>query len=480
MSIAIVGGGIGGLVSAILLADNGYQVTLFEKEAKLGGRLTFETNGDYTIDQGPTIVLLPQLLIELLKACGLKETDIELVRCDPLYDIHYSDGSTYRKWQQEDQQVNELKHLFPDQVQGFRRYLADMGNIYQFGTEAFLSRTFALKRDFLSFKNIKFVLASKSYRTVSNYLAEYFDSLKLQHAYALQTLYIGGAPHTVPALYGLISYSEHAFGIWYVKGGYYSLIPKLEELALEKGVNFFKKTAVTEIIVEEKRVEGVRTSKGDFQFGKVIFNGDYPLINRLLKKEKNRGKAKYVPSSGCVLVYIGVKHRYLNTLTHQYFLSRDFDFYMKHVSESTDLPADPSCYVFNPITIDPESAPAGKSTLYLLIPVPARLRCSEQELDHFVDEQVNRIEQAQFPNLKQQIEWQTIRTPRDAEKEGLYGGGSFGVAPLLNQSGAFRPQFKHPIVKGLYAVGASVHPGGGVPIVMQGARLLVNEIIKGE
>ncbi|SDC20111.1 phytoene desaturase [Pelagirhabdus alkalitolerans] len=480
MSIAIVGGGIGGLTSAILLRKKGYDVTIYEKEDRLGGRMTYETDGEHVIDQGPTIVLLPNLLREILAECGLNQDDVELIRCDPLYDIHYADGTTYRKHQDPKKQAEEIKRLFPEDEEGFNRYLSEMERIYNFGTKAFLSQSFSLKREFLSFENLKFVISSRSYQTVTRYLSRHFHHLKLRQAYALQTLYIGGAPHQVPALYGLISYSEHAFGIWYVKGGYYQLIPKLEALAEDLGVTIYKNTPISEIKVEDKQVKSLITSgQKEVLYDRIVFNGDYPLIENLIKTEKVV-KKKLKPSSGCVMVYLGLNKRYLNTLTHQFFLSRDFEQYMKQVTSSNTLPKDPSCYVFNPVTIDPESAKSNKSTLYLLIPVSSQLDCDQNTLEQFVDQQIKWIEKEAFPGLTEHIEWKSIRTPRDAESEGLFGGGSFGAAPHLNQLGAFRPQLTHPSIKGLYAVGASVHPGGGIPIVMQGARLLVNEIVKGE
>ncbi|MCZ0702777.1 phytoene desaturase [Natronobacillus azotifigens] len=479
MNIAVVGAGVGGLTTALLLEQAGHEVTIYEKEPRLGGRLTYQTNGEYTVDQGPTIVLLPDLLLEILAEVGISSDAVDLIRCDPLYDIHYSDGTTLRKWQDQRKQTEEIARTFPREVAGYEQYMEEMRKIYHFGTKAFLSRTFSLKREFLSFENVKFVLASQSYKSVTAYLTRFFDDIRMRHAYALQTLYIGGAPHQVPALYGLISYSEHEFGIWYVKGGYYSLVDVLEKACQERGIRLYKGTQVNRILVEQKKVHGISTEQGDFHYDKVIYNGDYPTIESLIPNETVVQK-KLKPSSGCVMVYLGVNKRYDQVLTHQFYLSDDFDQYMEKVAQDNRLPVDPSCYVFNPVTIDAEAAPDGKSVLYVLIPVSAGVEYDQAELEQFVEKQITRLEQVSFPDLREVIEWKSIRTPKDALAEGLFGGGSFGAAPTITQSGAFRPQLVHPTIKGLYAVGASVHPGGGIPIVMQGARLLSEAIKKGE
>lgn len=479
MNIAIVGGGIGGITAALLLSKKGHAVTIYEKENKLGGRLTYQTDGTHKIDQGPTIVLLPEMLKGILSEAGVDTRLFELVSIDPLYDLHYPDGTTFRKHRDIKKQSEEISRVFPGNEQGFFQYINEMEKIFNFGTGAFLSRSFMNKRDFLSLNNLHFVLKSKSYRTVDDYLQRYFKEQRLRDAYSLQTLYIGGAPHQVPALYGLISYSEHAHGVWYLKGGYHSLIPKLEQVLNAYGVSVKKNTAVDEIVVKDNRVKGVLTGSDMIEYDKVIYNGDYPTIEGLVKGKKVLEKT-YNPSSGCIMVYLGLDKRYENKLVHQFFMSNDFNHYMETVIHHHDLPEDPSIYLFDPSQIDPEAQPEGKSTLYLLIPVPTDLEVTDEEIEAFVKKQINRVEEQAYSQLSQHIEWVSIRTPRDAEKDGLYLGGSFGVAPLLGQSGAFRPQIMHPSIKGLYAVGASVHPGGGVPIVMQGARLLASAIEKGE
>ncbi|WP_117161757.1 NAD(P)/FAD-dependent oxidoreductase [Paraliobacillus sp. X-1268] len=471
MEIAIVGAGIGGLTAALLLEKQGHKISIYEKEDRLGGRVVFQSNGEFTIDQGPTIVLLPDMIREILGEAGIDQEAIEFIPCDPLYDIHYPDGTIYRKWRDQVKQLEEIERLFPGDKQGFLHYTDEMKKVYQFGTEAFLSRIFGRKRDFLSYQNIKFILQSQSYQSVTNYLAKFFKDIRLRHAYALQTLYIGGAPHRVPALYGLISYSEHAFGIWYVKGGYASLIPVLEQACVERGIAVHKQTAVDEIIVEKDRATGIRIDQTIFSYDAIVYNGDYPMIKSLVPK-KHIEKKKVKPSSGCVLVYLGVKKRWENAIPHQFFLSEDFDSYMKKVTEKSKVPNDASCYMFNPVTLDQDAAPPGKSVLYMLIPVPSSMEDDQEAIEHLIDTQISRVERASFPGLLEAIEWKDVRTPRDAEVEGLFQGGSFGVAPEIRQSGGFRSQIIHPTIKGLYAVGASVHPGGGIPIVMQGARLL--------
>ncbi|MFE8700774.1 phytoene desaturase family protein [Cytobacillus sp. FJAT-54145] len=478
MEIGIVGAGVGGLTTALLLAKQGYGVTVFEKESFLGGRLTYQGNDRYRIDQGPTIVLLPELLKEILHDAGIPEEELELIPCEPLYDIHFHDGETFTKYRDLPTQLREVDRLFPGESSNFLRYLSDMSRTYELGMKAFLSKTFKRKRDFMTFENMKLLAESKAYKTLKNFNASYFADPKLQDAYSLQSLYIGGSPYEAPALYGLVSYSEHAYGIWYLKGGYYSLVPLLEKACKKAGVKIHLQAKVEKIKIEKAVCKGLVVNGKHVDCDAVVFNGDFPHLYPMVQVSEREKKFK--ASSGCVLIYLGVNKRFPNTKAHQFYLPEDFEKHMNQVSKSNQIPDDPSFYIFNPTALDSEAAPPGESVLYFLIPVPSGEEINwEEEKASFVEKVMKKAEERHFAGLTSAINWMEVRTPADSLKDGLYQGGSFGIAPTLFQSGGFRPQISPYKVDRLYSVGASVHPGGGVPIVLQGARML-SELINAD
>ncbi|WML56726.1 phytoene desaturase family protein [Neobacillus sp. PS2-9] len=477
MEIGIVGAGVGGLVSALLLSKQGHQVTIYEKEGYLGGRLTFQGNGRYQIDQGPTIVLLPELLLSILEEAGISKEDIPLIPCEPLYDLHFHDGSTYTKYRDLPTQLKELEQKFPGESKNLLKYLSDMSNVFELGMEAFLSKTFKRKQDFLTIENIKLLAQSKAYKTLKNFNASYFSHPNLQEAYSLQSLYIGGSPYEVPALYGLVSYSEHAHGIWYLKGGYGSLIPILEKACIEQGVKINLHSKVDRLLIEAGVCKGLSVNNETTFYDAVIFNGDFPNLYSMVGKKKK--EKKFQPSSGCVLIYLGVSKRFPKAKAHQFFLPKDFEKNMAQVFKTKQIPEDPSYYVFNPVALEDEAAPPGESVLYFLIPVPSGDQIDWETSGPMLAEQVLMKAEKHFIGLHEAVEWMEIRTPADSIRDGLYQGGSFGIAPNLFQSGGFRPQLSPFKIDRLYSVGASIHPGGGIPIVLQGARLL-SELIKKE
>ncbi|WP_211747415.1 phytoene desaturase family protein [Paenibacillus sp. Marseille-Q4541] len=478
--IAIVGSGIGGLTAALLLTKQGYQVTVYEKSHRVGGRLAYEEEGPYRIDQGPTIVLLPDMLLDILEEAGVDRSRVELIRCDPMHRFYFEDGRVLSKWSNREEQVAEINRVFPGEGQGFQRFMSEMDPLFPKGVGSILERPFSNQRDFYSRDMTRLLKQMRAYTSLRSAMSRYFRSEQLRDAYSLQSLYIGGSPLSTPGIYTLLPYAEHEYGVWMVKGGYAALAPMLAEELKNRGAIFHLNEEVKSLVVEDGSCKGVVTSRGTASYDAVIYNGDFPQITGLLTTKQRRKKRTFKASSGCLLVYLGVEKRFEEATTHQFFLPDAFVSNMKDVFQKRTLPDHPSFYVFNPVSTDESAAPEGHSVLYFLIPVPnAETFTHGEETEKLVEKVLEEAENKAFPGLRKHIRWQKVRTPHDAKRDGLYGGGSFGIAPVLFQSGVYRPQPKpYPNIQGLYAAGASIHPGGGVPIVMQGAKLAANQLIK--
>lgn len=487
--VAIVGGGIGGLTAALLLSKRGQEVTLFERAPQVGGRVAFEEQGPYRIDRGPTIVLLPEMLLGILEEGGLPSGSVDLLRCDPLYRIHFKSGRTLTKVDGIEKQAAEIERSYPGEGKAFERFMHEMTELFPQGKASFLERGFKTRREFFSLKNMMLMARLRAYKSLRAAVGQYFQNEELRDAFSLQSLYIGGAPFRTPGIYTMLPYAEHAFGVWMLKGGYGEL-PRIMSRELERrGVQIQVNTEVESLLVDAGRCRGVVIQGEARAFDAVLYNGDFPHLEQLLPKgvtgkgnSKSKGeieKGKFLPSSGCLLIYVGAAKRWEESLTHQFFLPDSLNDSLREVFDRGVIPAKPSYYIFNPTALDKSAAPDGESVLYFLVPVPDNREIDWEAAAGPLAEKVLADAEARgFSGLAANITWQKIRTPADAEQEGMYGGGSFGIAPMLSQSGVFRPQPKPYPIDGLYAAGASVHPGGGVPIVMQGARLAVQELMR--
>ncbi|NGZ76181.1 phytoene desaturase family protein [Saccharibacillus alkalitolerans] len=481
--VAVVGGGIGGLTAALLLSRRGADVTLLEARDRLGGRIAFERDEEDArrIDQGPTIVLLPEMLLSILEEGGIERGRIKLIESDPLYRIHYSDGRVMTKRRRPEHQSKEIDRLFPGEGEGYMRYMNHMRDLYPGAQKAVLERTFPRRRDFFTPRQIRLLGKLQAHRSVKAASARFFKHPDLIDAYSLQSLYIGGQPAGTPGVYSILPYAEHEFGIWMIEGGYARLPVILEEELRSRGVDIRLNTRVDRMVVEDGRCRGFVANGRREEYDAVLFNGDFPLLLPLLEGLPESAQSKpYRPSSGCVLVFVGTSKRWTDTAAHQFFLPDSLTDGLQAIFERGMIAANPSFYVFNPVELDPNAAPEGESVLYFLIPAPDASRIAwSKEGRRLARKVLQAAERRGYPGLRESIKWIKLRTPEDARRDGNYVGGSFGIAPILGQSGPFRPQPKpFKSIDGLYAAGASVHPGGGVPIVMQGARMAVNQLLK--
>lgn len=474
MKTIIVGGGVGGLITALYLSQQGEEVIIYEKENRLGGRLTFVEKDGYRIDQGPTIVLLPEMITSILNEVDISPKQLDFIQIDPLYKMQYPDGTVFYKWSDEQKQLAEISRLYPGEETGFLRFLHEMNERFEKGKGAFLERSFLKKHTFFSPKSLKTLWELKAYQTVQKQIQTYFSNKRLQEAFTLQTLYIGGTPFQSPALYSLVSFSEHQHGIWYLKGGYAKLVDILEKKLKENQVTVHLNHKVEKVDTIGKECKGLWVNGKYEQADRIVLNGDLPIMKKLLNQKDE--KKTYVASSGCLLLYIGVDHLYTDAEVHQFLMTDDFEQNMDDVFKHKKLSSKPSMYIFNPSKIDSTLAPVGKSVLYVLIPVPSGNEVDWNNVEPFINQCLEEMEKRGFSLLREHTEWMEVRTPADAKKDGLYQGGSFGIAPILSQSGVFRPQLKPFGFDNVYAVGASTHPGGGIPIVMQGAKILADHL----
>ncbi|PYZ94413.1 phytoene desaturase [Salipaludibacillus keqinensis] len=469
MNTAIIGGGIGGMITALYLNLKGEEVSIYEKENRLGGRLSYTGQDGFKVDEGPTIVLLPHMIREILKEVQFDMSKIDMVRIDPIYPLHFRDGTTFMKWSDPDKQKQEIDNHFPGESVHYAAYMKDMAHRFEKGKEAFLDRAFVSKRSFWSRKNVNTLMKLKAYQTVKNQTRKYFQAKQLQEAFSLQTLYIGGSPEQTPAIYSLVPFSEHEHGIWYIKGGYAYLAQLLTEELANRGVHIKYGAEVEDIQVEKNRATSLTVHSKQIYYDRFILNGDFPVAEKLVNKKTSRS---YTPSAGCLLIYLGIEGQLNTKHVHQFFMGRNLDKQMEEIFTQKKLPEDPSFYLFHPSIIDDTLAPVGKSVAYILIPVPTSSDITREEFEAYANKMIKELKARLDPDIEDKILWKQIRTPKEAKRDGLFEGGSFGLAPTLFQSGVFRPQVKPFAYDNIYAVGASIHPGGGVPIVMQGAKVL--------
>jgi phytoene desaturase len=486
----IIGAGTSGLAAGIRLQTLGFQVDIYEKNPKIGGRMYQIQKEGFSFDVGPTIVMMPDEYKDVFRFSKANPDDyIQMTLLDPMYEVHFPNETKLSISADLTKLVKQLESISDDDTQGYLAYLADVYKRYTVAKKHFIEKTFRSRYDFYNPKSLYNILKLRTLNSAYASISKFVKDDRLRKALAFQTLYIGISPYVGPSIYTIIPMIELLYGVWYIKGGMYQMAKAMEKRFIELGGKIHLNQEVTEIITKNKEAIGIIANQKQVKADLILCNADFPwAVKNLIKQPKQKGKytdqkiEKLKYSSSAFILYMGLNKKYKTTV-HQIRFAHDFNKNIEDLFNKT-LPEDPSFYMYLPSQIDPSVAPEDKEVLYVLVPVPSLhqnpYEWNENETNQYKEKTLSLIEKVEgFEDIREHIEVLEIFTPRTFEKTfNLQFGATFGLKPTLTQSNYFRPQHKFHPLQNLYFVGSSNHPGAGVPIVLISAKLAVAEILK--
>jgi phytoene desaturase len=477
----VIGSGFGGLAAAVRLASKGYRVTVLEKLDAPGGRAYVHQRDGYTFDAGPTIITVPSLFEELWRLAGRRMSDdITLQRLDPFYRIRFDDGDHFDYSGDPDRQRAEVRRINPADAAGYERFMAEADHCYELGFKALGDKAFDSVGDLL--KASPAILRMRGWRSLHQMVAAHLKHPKLRIAMSLQSLLIGGNPFSVTCIYSLINALERLWGVHWAMGGTGALVKGLVNLLEGLGGSLRTNAEVRRIEVEQGRAAGVTLADGSFMAADlVVSNADTAWTYRNLVAPEHRrhwtdkrvANGRY--SMSLFVWYFGTSKRYEDVPHHMMVLGPRYKELLSDIFTKHRLADDFSLYLHRPTATDPAMAPEGHDTFYVLSPVP-HLDSGTDWATHaetYRQAVQARLEATVLPGLGQHLTTSFVTTPQDFQDRLLsFKGAAFGLEPLLLQSAWFRPHNRSEDVEGLYMVGASTHPGAGVPGVLMSARAL--------
>ena len=257
----VIGGGFGGLATAIRLQAAGQAVTLVEAREHLGGRAYQLKKDGFTFDMGPSLITAPHLLEDIWSAAGrsLKE-DITLVPLSPFYRIYFQDGRYFDYWGTAAEDEAEIAKFEPRDVAGYRTFLADTQRIYERAFADLADQPFLKLSGFLGVAPELVRLGAQ--RSVYSYVSRYFRNPQLRMVFSFHPLFIGGNPFRASAIYSIVPYLERLGGVHFSPGGMYSLVEAMERLFLSLGGEVRCGMPVDQILLKDRRATGVRLEDG--------------------------------------------------------------------------------------------------------------------------------------------------------------------------------------------------------------------------
>ncbi|MFW6183957.1 MAG: phytoene desaturase family protein [Chloroflexota bacterium] len=482
----VIGAGLGGIAAAARLARNGYDVTVVEKNSQPGGRCDQLLRDGHRFDVGPTLFLMPEVFAETYAALGEHMEDhLDLQRIDPTYRVRFSDGAELTLTANLHEMQTQLEAIEPGSFGGLLRYLAEGHRHYRMSLKHFVGRNFYSLGEYFSPRNLPLLFQLKALKKHYANVGNYFSDKQLKAAFTFQNMYLGLSPYDAPATYSLLQYTELADGVWFPMGGLYRVVETLTAIAEQHGVRFIYDAPVRTIETEGERATSLLLDDGRRLSADVIVaNADLPYVYKHLLDDREGTekleRKKYTCSA--ITFYWGVDRAYPQLYPPNVFLSDEYRASFERIFDDYDLPDDPSFYVHAPARVDPTAAPEEQDTLMALVPVGHLQEGVEQDWEALK----RRARQAVFEGLRtvgvedleQHIKFEVAYTPQDwRHRYNLAKGAAFGLSHNFTQVGYLRPQNRHATYRNLYFVGASTHPGTGLPIVLLSARLTVERVL---
>jgi phytoene desaturase len=486
-SVLVIGAGIGGLVTAARLARRGYQVTVAEQGERAGGRCDRLLKDGHQFDTGPTLFLMPQVFAQTFADLGQHMEDhLDLRRVDPTYHIHFGDGSTLALTSDLNAMQAQLEAIEPGSFGGFLRYLNE-GHLHQkLAFPHLAQRSFYSLSEFLSLKNLLLFLRVKLLTKHYDNMGNYFDDPRLKAAFTFQDMYMSLSPYEAPATFSLFQHTEFADGVWFPMGGMYRLAEALASIAEMNGVRFVYEAPVKQINVDGQQATGVTLADGrEILADIVVANADLPYVYRRLLPDdgiaRRLERKKYTCST--VTFYWGVDKQYPQFGPHNLFLASNLRDCLDRVLKDLTLPDEPTFYMHTPVYIDPSLAPEGQDTLVVVLPVGHINDSATQDwaaIQHRARQLVlQRLARIGVDDLEAHIKFEVSYTPPDwLSRYNLAKGATFGLGHNLMQMAYLRPQNRHARYRNLYFVGASTHPGSGLPAVLLSARFAAERVLR--
>jgi len=490
--VAIVGAGIGGIGAAVRLAAAGHRVTLLEKNALPGGKMNLIEAEGFRFDTGPSLITLPGVLVDTFRAAGRRIEDYLTLRpLDPICRFRFADGSQLDVSPNLPRLVTEVGNLAPQEVTNLFRFMAHARALFERAGPVFLLRERPRLRDFISRRAVD-ALRIDAHKSLHRAVRHFFKDPRLVQLFDRYATYSGSSPFRAPGTLAIIPYIELAGGGWYIEGGLYRLVEALMQVASELGVHFAPECEVAEVLAEPRigwrgaRVSGVRLrGGGTVMADNVVVNADPMYAYTALVPEQFRNERllrrmdSLEPSSSGFVLLLGVKGDYDSLAHHNIFFSANYREEFDAIFERGE-PADaPTIYVAATSRSDPTQAPPGHSNLFVLVNAPAlNIEADWRSWQGaYRDNILSRLEAAGLDGLRERIVYEHVITPLDfGEKYHAWRGSIYGLSSNSRRTAFLRPPNRAPGLSNLYFVGGSVHPGGGIPLVLLSARLVARLI----
>lgn len=476
---AVIGSGISGIAAAIRMRNKGYDVTVFEANSFPGGKCSSETKDGYRFDMGPSVFTMPHYVDELFELSGKNPRDhFDYIHLDPVYKYFFDDGTMLDAYHGIEKFSEQLAAKTSDKKEDIARHLEKSGEVYGLTEKVFLHNSLHRLKNFFTWPVLKGILnfgKIGAFDTMHTANQKAFNDSRLVRIFNRYATYNGSSPYLSPATLNVIAHVEIVKGAYYPVGGMFRITDSLVKLAKEIGVKFNFSTRVREILIENKKIAGIRTDKENEPFDTVISNMDvYNSYKKLMPGVTRPSKTLDQPkSSSGIIFYWGIKTSFRQLGLHNILFAENYEEEFDTIFSKKSIYHDPTIYLNITSKHTATDAPPGCENWFSFINVPNN---SGQDWDKFIEEarehMINKINRVLKTDIRPLIESEMVFDPRVIENR---TSSAFGAIYGNSSNNKFAAFLRHANfskeIKGLYFCGGSVHPGPSIPLCLLSAKI---------
>ena len=477
--VLIIGGGLGGIATAIGLAKSNFEIIIVEKNSNLGGKMNVLEKDGFKFDTGPSLITLPSVFEELYKCLGEDlNNHIELIKVNPLFKYMFDSGEELLY----SSDLSELEKLFNDNEKTgnkkFYNFISQSSKLFRLSEKTFFKKElFSTPKftDLMFFFKSPFKLFFQNYGKL---IDDTFKNKNLRKIFNRYPTYVGSSPYKSSSILSIIPFMELSFGAWYIKGGLYKLIESLENLMISNNIEIKKNKKVTSINHEDGKIKSVTLNDGEKIQTEIIVSNVDPLITKSMLDKKYEILNKNLSMSGLVFL-VGINKKIPELLHHNVIFSDDYKKEFQEIFDYGKFPSDPTVYINCPTKTDPSLAPNNSESIFLMCNSPStKENWNEDLIRKSLVKVRNSLAKHNLEKIIDDAKFIESITPNDIEKKfaapfgSIYGKVSHGIKGTI-----FRHPNKDRSIKGLYYVGGGVHPGGGTPTVIISGNIVSKKIL---
>jgi phytoene desaturase len=479
--IAIIGSGFSSLSAACYLAQAGNKVTVYEKNASIGGRARQLKKEGFTFDMGPSWYWMPDVFDRFFNDFGKKTSDYyELIKLSPAYRVYYGVDDFISIADNLEEIIKTFDSIETGSGAKLKKFMANAKNNYDIAIKDLVYRPGVSPLELITVETAKKV--GEFFSTVSKDVKSQFKNQRLIQILEFPVLFLGAKPSNTPSFYSFMNYADFGLGTWHPKNGMFDVVEAMQNLAIELGVTFEFNANVNKIVVENRKAVALVINDTQIEADSILSGADYHHSETLLDPEYRMYSEKYwdsrvfAPSS--LLFYVGFDRKLDNIVHHALFFDVDFDQHARDIYDEPKWPDNPLFYANFPSVTDSKTAPEGMESAFFLIPLAPGIEDTPSLREIYFNKIIDRFETLTQQKIKNNIIFSESFCKNDFVSDyNSYKGNAYGMANTLLQTAFLRPKLKSKKVDNLYFTGQLTVPGPGVPPALISGKL-VAELIK--